>query len=129
MLLNTFFDIVKITQNQQEGEAVVASGSYAVQIKLHPDHPIFEGHFPGNPVVPGVCQIRMITEIVSEITGKEVRLQEADNIKFLSMINPNDHSELTIDCTLKKNEDGMIRVTASISDNEQVYFKYKSIVL
>ncbi len=29
------------------------------------DHPIFEGHFPGNPILPGVVQIEMIAQVCS----------------------------------------------------------------
>lgn len=129
MLINSFFDIIKITQNQQEGVTTAPSDSYTIQIRLHPDHKIFGGHFPGNPVVPGVCQLRMVTEIVSEITGKNIKLLEADTIKFLSMINPNEHPKLTIDCLLKYGEEGKIHVTASISDHDQIFFKYKSVVV
>ncbi len=131
MLKGNFFRILQITESNSETETSSLNSSYRVTISLNPDHPIYQGHFPGNPIVPGVCQLRMITEIISEITGKEVRLQEADNMKFLSMINPNEHPELTVDCTLKElkeNEDGFIRVTASISDNEHIFFKYKSLV-
>ncbi|MBE0648087.1 MAG: 3-hydroxyacyl-ACP dehydratase [Bacteroidales bacterium] len=127
MLKGTFFRIEQITENKSDSLPGTPTSSYCIGISLDPDHSLYEGHFPGNPVVPGVCQIRMITEIVSEIRGKEVRLVEADNIKFLSMINPKDHPQLTVDCTIKENEEGIIRVTASLSDHEQVFFKYKSI--
>ncbi len=32
------------------------------------DHPIFKGHFPGNPIFPGVCQIEMMAQISSFVT-------------------------------------------------------------
>jgi len=29
------------------------------RIALNKDHPVFEGHFPGNPILPGVCTVKM----------------------------------------------------------------------
>ncbi len=33
------------------------------QIELNPEHYIYKAHFPGNPITPGVCIIKMITEV------------------------------------------------------------------
>jgi len=127
MLKGYFFEIKQISETQMESGQGDQPEHFQVKISLNPGHPIYQGHFPGNPVVPGVCQIRMITEIISEIFQKEVRLLEADNIKFLSMINPHEHPELTVDCRLQNTEEGNIRITASISDREKIFFKSKSI--
>ena len=129
MLKGTFFRILQITENKDQTGPCNLPSAFRITISLNPGHPIYQGHFPDNPVVPGVCQIRMITEIISEITRKEIKLLEADNIKFLSMINPSEHPELTVDCTLQKTDEESIRVTAAISDREKTFFKYKSLVV
>ncbi|MCF8058715.1 MAG: beta-hydroxyacyl-ACP dehydratase [Bacteriovoracaceae bacterium] len=36
-------------------------GNYATKA----DHPIFAGHFPGNPILPGVVQIEMMAQVSS----------------------------------------------------------------
>lgn len=128
MLKGTFFRIIQISENRDGETLENLLSSFSVTIYLDPGHAIYQGHFPDNPIVPGVCQLRMITEIISEITGKKMKLLEADNIKFLSVINPNEHPKLTVDCVLKESEEGIFRVTASISDHEQVFFKCKSLV-
>jgi len=60
-------------------------------VSLNSSHRIFNGHFPGNPVVPGVCQVQMVREVAEAALGSKCRLVSADNIKFLSMIVPSEH--------------------------------------
>ncbi len=126
MLKGTFFKIDRLTRLENDSGPNIDSELYQADITLNPGHEIFQGHFPGNPVVPGVCQIRIITEILSEIEEREVQLKEADNIKFLLMINPHEHPKLVVALTLKRSDDGRINVSASIADGEQVFFKSKS---
>ena len=129
MLKETFFKIDRLTRIENAPGQRIDSEFYQADITLNPEHKIYQGHFPGNPVVPGVCQIRMITEILSEIEKRELRLQEADNVKFLSMINPREHPELIVTMTLKRSSDSeRMNVSASIADGHQVFFKYKSVV-
>jgi 3-hydroxyacyl-[acyl-carrier-protein] dehydratase len=59
-----------------------------VQVKLMPEHAIFKGHFPGQPVLPGVCMLAMITEIIGVHQQSQFRISEGPMIKFLRMIDP-----------------------------------------
>jgi len=127
VLKGSFFDIVNILRTDSGSGTNEVESSYRIRVRLNHTHPIFTGHFPGNPVVPGACQIRMITEIISEITGEEVRLLEADNIKFLAMINPNEHPELTVNCQIKREDKHRIQVSATVTGDDKTFFKYKSI--
>lgn len=126
MLKGTFFHILQITEIQDEAEADNLPGIFRIAISLNPAHPIYQGHFPGNPVVPGVCQLRIITEIISQITRKEIRLLEADNIKFLSMINPEEYPDLTVDCQIKSQEGNRIHVSATLTRGDKTFLKCKS---
>ncbi|MBQ0740088.1 3-hydroxyacyl-ACP dehydratase, partial [Aquimarina celericrescens] len=38
-----------------------------VTITINKNHKIFKGHFPGNPVTPGVCMIQIIKELAEGI--------------------------------------------------------------
>jgi len=88
MLLNRFFSIESVNVSGEGNLLTSESNKFLVQVRVYPDHPIFNGHFPGNPVIPGVCQVQIVTEILNEIYHKCFRLINADNIKFLSLINP-----------------------------------------
>ena len=84
MLSGNFFQITAFLSTGQFPEVIQIKASG----KLNENHEIFKGHFPGNPVVPGVCQIQMIKELIEKALNGFFRLTESDNVKFLSMISP-----------------------------------------
>ena len=47
MLLENFYKIIHIKERED--------GKQAIEIELNPGHVLYQGHFPGQPVVPGVC--------------------------------------------------------------------------
>ena len=49
----------------------VIGGKVLGHYYTNPEHPIFAGHFPGNPILPGVIQIEMMAQ-VSSFTFVEV---------------------------------------------------------
>lgn len=57
-------------------------------IVLNPDHFIFQAHFPGEPVTPGVCIIQVAKELLEDALEKALTLVKVKNVKFLSVISP-----------------------------------------
>ena len=55
-------------------------------IEFNADHIIYHAHFPGNPITPGVCIIKIISEITELITNKSLNLHMVKNLKFVSPI-------------------------------------------
>ena len=48
----------------------------------------FRGHFPGQPVLPGVCQISVALAMAERLRGKRQVLAEIVNAKFVAMVVP-----------------------------------------
>lgn len=80
-LINDFFEIV----SKESGE-----GTLKCRVKLHPQHKIYQAHFPGNPVTPGVCLVQMAEEILEEEYQKRLDLKLLKNIKFKKIVSPQD---------------------------------------
>jgi 3-hydroxyacyl-[acyl-carrier-protein] dehydratase len=116
MLHGSFYSVVK---NES------SSGSVRALLVLHQDHPILQGHFPGHPVVPGVCMMQMIRELMELTTQRTLRINTADNMKFLSVIDPRQHSEVEAMVSYSE-EQGLFILTASLTAGEIVFFKLKA---
>ncbi|TGV02229.1 3-hydroxyacyl-ACP dehydratase [Flavivirga rizhaonensis] len=75
-------------------------------ITINKDHVIFKGHFPGNPVMPGVCMMQIIKEITENIVKKKLFTQSANNIKFMAIINPFNTPELELQLDISETDEG-----------------------
>lgn len=51
--------------------------------------PFFRGHFPENPILPGVLLLQWAEEIIRR-SDKEINLKELKSAKFTQVILPND---------------------------------------
>ncbi|MDD4142453.1 MAG: hydroxymyristoyl-ACP dehydratase, partial [Bacteroidales bacterium] len=60
-------------------------------IELNRDHDIFKGHFPGEPITPGVCIVKTALELANIAFKNKYQIKTAKNIKFLNIISPVDN--------------------------------------
>jgi 3-hydroxyacyl-[acyl-carrier-protein] dehydratase len=99
---------------------------------LSKEHPVFEGHFPGNPILPGVCTLQITRELIQKAVGKNLMLSKAANIKYLGFVSP--VSTPAVDFSiLLKHEDGEIiscatKVTAGGNVSCSFKAEYKAIL-
>jgi 3-hydroxymyristoyl/3-hydroxydecanoyl-(acyl carrier protein) dehydratase len=69
------------------------------EFSVPPGHPVFAGHFPGRPIVPGVMLLEWVLAEVAQSTGRgtaQLRLREA---KFFTPLSPADRAELRLDAS------------------------------
>ena len=116
MLLNDFFHINDL---QTEGFDVKAT------IIINADHKIFEGHFPGHPVVPGVCMMQMLKEIIEQVTQKMTNLIKAHDMKFLALIDPSRNNNIQVSLKYSIETDGSMILNATLYKDELTHFKFK----
>jgi 3-hydroxyacyl-[acyl-carrier-protein] dehydratase len=119
MLLDTFYSIVAYEQGEKSARAT---------LRFNPDHPIFAGHFPAVPVVPGVCMMQMVQEMVEKQAGVKTNIDKVSVMKFLTLINPLQVSSVDMDLSYILSEDDIFLVTASLFNGAVVYFKFKGIL-
>ena len=113
MLLDSFYKITNIE--------TVASQHYRISVTLVPEHTVYAGHFPGNPIVPGVCSLHMITECAGKALGYPVVMLHVSVVKFLEIVQPSSDKDLEIDLQVS---DGMA-LKATIKSGERTVMSCK----
>lgn len=69
-------------------DLAVKEGQLETKIRFNPAHPLFAGHFPGRPVVPGVCVFEIIREVLREATGMQASVQSIASVKYMRPLLP-----------------------------------------
>lgn len=85
---------------------------------MNPGHPVYQGHFPEHPVVPGVCLLQLIKECVEDIRQQKLQVTQVSSCKFLSAINPIETPHISVALTFKETEEGTLQLQAEGSVKE-----------
>lgn len=61
------------------------------------DHPSLPGHFPGQPVVPGVVILDQVEAHARALLGAGMRLRRIPQVKFLAPLLPGETASIELD--------------------------------
>jgi len=98
--------------------------SASASILLNSDHPIFEGHFPGSPVLPGVCIVQIVKHLMEKVLSQGLKLCKAENIKFLLPVNPLEVPEPIVELKWAKLADSYL-VSATIKHDDKKFVSFR----
>lgn len=115
LLLNDFYTVS--AQSTTESSATFS-------VALNSAHPIFKAHFPGNPIVPGVCQLAMVEELAGECLKRRMQMVRLSNVKYLSVLTPVETASLDVVLTAVKTlPNGDTSVKAELRSGDRVFTK------
>ena len=120
MLKGDFYQVIQPIAASETG--------HRCRIRFSADHSIFKGHFPGLPVVPGVCMMAIVRETLEELTGRQLVMKSTSAMKFLNMINPGNHPEAEVEVKFTENDQGDIVADGVIALDNLVFFKISKAV-
>lgn len=120
ILRDTFYKIntLKFEENILEAE-----------ISINPKHAIYEGHFPNNPVTPGVVQLELVKEILGTHFNKTIQLKSLITSKFLAVLNPEKTPDALFKMTVTEQEDQSLKVSGQLSNSEGICLKFSGIYI
>ena len=115
LLDNKYF---KMASMQKDGNKACCN------VLLLPDCNVYEGHFPGRPVCPGVCNIETIKECAMMVTGEKLHISSIRQCRLTAVATPTKCPQLNILLETTPTENGF-SVKAEVKDEEQVYMDFK----
>ncbi len=118
MLIPHFYSVKEFNFTDNQLKAI---------IELNPAHDVFKGHFPNNPVTPGVCMLQILKELTQQATNTNLFIKECSNVKFMALINPEVNAVLAITIDINKVEENF-KIKASASFNETVALKVNALL-
>lgn len=113
MLKNNFF---KINQIKNDTTEIVAS------ISIDSNHEILKGHFPSEPIVPGVCMLQMLKEILEEALHLKIMLHTASFMKFMNMFAVSQFKNAFFTIVYQIENEQLLNVSATLYHNEELIF-------
>lgn len=75
---------------------VAANGQLTARIIYPPALDVFQGHFPGFPVVPGIYHIEMVRHLHEHIQSRNCRIVDVYEATFHKTVLPGDVLEVTV---------------------------------
>jgi 3-hydroxymyristoyl/3-hydroxydecanoyl-(acyl carrier protein) dehydratase len=66
------------------------------RLRVPSDSPWFDGHFPGDPVLPGVAQLGMVHDLLCRVFGQQLPVGRVSRVRFRQMIRPEQQLTLTV---------------------------------
>lgn len=117
LLENKFY---KVLSEKPHAEGLGAT----YHVAILPECNVYDGHFPGDPVCPGVCNMETIKECAILLTGKPLRYTFIKQCRLTALATPEVCPEVDVDITLEDNG-GAYAVQATIADEGQTYMILK----
>ncbi len=116
LLENKFYKVL----SEERGEGLCAK----YHVAILPECNVYDGHFPGDPVCPGVCNIETIKECAILLSGEQLRYSTIKQCRLTALATPTVCPEVDVQVSLSPLVEGY-SVQASIADDKQTYMILK----
>ncbi len=70
------------------------SKEISADIKVPRDSTWFSGHFPGDPILPGIAQLGMVFDAIHQLGNQNMKISSINRVRFKQIIRPDDHLKI-----------------------------------
>ena len=111
MNLEAFAESIAIT--------VCDGENFTASLSLPGELAVFEGHFPGNPILPGVAYIFIAEKLAGRFVGEDLMLKELKKTKFFAPTLPRTHLEAAGSVKKDVANEKLLHLQITFSDDEK----------
>lgn len=116
MLIKDYYTIEGTSQQE---------GAYIFHIRLNPECSVYQGHFPSEPVSPGVCNIQMIKELAEQIADRSLFMSNLQLCRLTTLVTPQAHPTMVATLVMEEKE-GTYKLRATLGKEGETYLELKS---
>lgn len=75
----------------------------------------FSGHFPNNPILPGIAQLKMVVDLIAASGAGNLRVTGLSRVKFRKIVRPGERLDIQVTDSDMKNH-YLFRITCRDED-------------
>lgn len=101
-----------------------ADNTFKYRLHLNAAHEVYKGHFPGNPISPGVCSIQTIRECCEDALHNRLTIRSIKLCRFSTLLTPTKCTEITVGLSITPNANDYT-VVADITNGDETFVSFK----
>lgn len=101
MNLDSYLQNIIINKDTKNGKANIRLGNSFIG---------FQGHFPENPILPGVFEIGFICTLAEKVLGNKYYLTKIYKTKFSAMVKPDELYDIFVEPYLNKEQENNLNI-------------------
>jgi len=106
--------IVSVAENRVEGCIVFPA-----------EFELFAGHFPGNPTLPGICELACAETLLKKVLNRDIFLKQIGKAKFFAPVGPGEMLEIKLEW---QESEASVELSAVLTSGERKIAKFQSCV-
>lgn len=72
----------------------ISQAEILAQVTVNDNSPWFSGHFPDNPILPGIAQLDMVADVIATSRREDLYIKRLNRVKFKKLVRPGELLEI-----------------------------------
>lgn len=85
-------------------EKKMEEGKMVTSVTIDANSPWFSGHFPDDPILPGIAQLKMVIDFIEDSGEGNMSMMKLSRVKFRKIVRPGDLLDIEVTSGNKKDQ-------------------------